>query len=105
MQHNVFRHAAGQVGLVDAHDRDVVRQRRVFQDRVNARTKRHDDLEIGQALHHAGGRKPGGAVFDVGHIAHAVRPDAHIEAGCHFPHGGGPDIDRPCWQNEKECHY
>ena len=41
------------------------RQGRVLQDRVDACSQRHDHLEIGQALHHAGRRQPGGAIVDV----------------------------------------
>ena len=105
VQHDVLGHAPGEIRIVDADDRNTFRKGRVLQNRVDTGAKRHDDLEIGQALHHAGRRQPGSTIFDVGDISHLVRPDAHIKIRRHFAHRRSPDIDGPGRKNKQKCHY
>ena len=77
VQYDVFRHAHGEIGIDDAHDRHVG-QLRIGEDVIDAGAERKDRLETRQAREQPARRVPGAGIGDVGGIAEALRPQADV---------------------------
>ncbi len=72
VQHDPFAHARGEVGVDDAHDRNL-RQARVLEQMIDAGAEREDRLEIGQAGERAGLVPPADGVADGGAVGQRLR--------------------------------
>jgi hypothetical protein len=77
VQHHVLRHAHGEIGIDDAHDRHVG-QIRIRDDVIDAGAERKDRLQTRQAGEQPARRVPGAGIGDVGGIAEALRPQADV---------------------------
>ncbi len=88
LRHHIVTHPLRQVRIDETNDRHV-RQRRVLEQRIDARTKRQDRLEAGEALEGVRLRLPD---IDVAHVSRveAVAPADHRIGGKRFGEGSGP---------------
>jgi len=77
VQHHILRHAHGEIGIDDAHDRHVG-QIRIGDDVIDAGTERKDRLQTRQTGKQPARRVPGAGVGDVGGIADALRPQPNV---------------------------
>jgi len=77
VQHHVLRHAHGEIGIDDAHDRHVG-QIRIGEDVIDAGAQRKDRLQTGQAGKQPARRVPGAGIGDVGGIAEVRRPQPNV---------------------------
>ena len=90
MQHNIFRHALGEVIIIHPHNGNAGGKRWVFQNGINPGAQRKNHLQIGQAFQDIGWRKPGRRILNILDTPHSIGPNPHLKLWRHLVHGGFP---------------
>ena len=101
MKNNIFRHAHGEVRIVDTHDGHAIRQRRVLEDGIDTRTQREDHLETRQRAHHIRRRQPCRHIVHRGNVAR-LGPHPHLHARRRLAHLGSPQLAVPGGRHEQK---